>query len=330
MAYLEPDYYEHFACKQGRCRTSCCEGWPITISLKDYYRLLSLDCPSDLRAKLDCALHILDNPTDEEYAQLLPNFFGNCPMHLDDGRCALHAALGEAALPLVCRQYPRSIRRAPVAERCCANSCEAVLDMFLTRAEPIRFTGETANEKSLSVIHALQERRLPLPHRILALSGIEPLGRGLTREELLWGMQVAERLLGIADEHSASVNAYGSLILGRQPQAERAVDRYNEAKAHFVQIVPQWETFFEHMLVNHVFFKGATDPLHGFAALCAIYALLRLLGMSWMSDKSDTDALIDVCAAAFHLFDHTSFGQYAADMLRDLGAENGCGVLLAL
>ena len=157
------------------------------------------------------------------------------------------------------------------------------------------------------------------------------LERGeLTREELLWGMQAAERLLGIADEHSASVNAYGSLILDKLPQAERAVDRYHAAKAHFVQIVPQWEIFFEHMLVNHVFFKGATDPLHGFAALCAIYALLRLLGMSWMSDKSDTDALIDVCAAAFHLFDHTSFGQYAADMLRDLGAENGCGVLLAL
>ena len=176
---------------------------------------------------------------------------------------------------------------------------------------------KTVGRSRSAVANAIRLLRLPDEVQALLIDGSISAGH-------------ARALLGIADEHSASVNAYGSLILGRQPQAERAVDRYNEAKAHFVQIVPQWETFFEHMLVNHVFFKGATDPLHGFTALCAIYALLRLLGMSWMSDKSDTDALIDVCAAAFHLFDHTSFGQYAADMLRDLGAENGCGVLLAL
>ena len=34
--YLVPDYYPYFACKMGKCRAACCEGWPISFTLEDY------------------------------------------------------------------------------------------------------------------------------------------------------------------------------------------------------------------------------------------------------------------------------------------------------
>jgi predicted permease len=40
--HLVPDYYPAFSCKMGACRHACCEGWPISVSMKDYFTLLGL------------------------------------------------------------------------------------------------------------------------------------------------------------------------------------------------------------------------------------------------------------------------------------------------
>ena len=40
---LSPDYYSSFRCKINRCRVACCNGWPVTFSMQDYFRLLSLN-----------------------------------------------------------------------------------------------------------------------------------------------------------------------------------------------------------------------------------------------------------------------------------------------
>ena len=45
--YLIPDYYPEFACKMGACRMACCDGWPVTFSLDDYYRLMGAECSGD-------------------------------------------------------------------------------------------------------------------------------------------------------------------------------------------------------------------------------------------------------------------------------------------
>lgn len=110
--YLMPDYFPDFHCKMGACRSACCEGWPISFSLTDYFRLLSVECSPDLRRKLDCAMHISDHPSPEAYAQISPRYDGQCPMRLDDGRCALHAELGDGVLAAVCRLYPRGCAQA--------------------------------------------------------------------------------------------------------------------------------------------------------------------------------------------------------------------------
>ncbi len=187
--YLVPDYFPAFVCKMGACRRPCCEGWPISVTMKDYFHLLSVDCSPELRRKLDCALHLAPRPTEEAYAQILPRYDGACPLHLPDGRCALHAECGDGVLAAVCRLYPRGVRNGQDRECSCANSCEKVIEMLLHRAEPMSFitiqrdfglpdapprrhffhTAGREQEIRLWLIAQVQKRGMSLPQRMLLL-----------------------------------------------------------------------------------------------------------------------------------------------------------------
>lgn len=187
--FLVPDYFPSFTCKMGACRSACCVGWPISFSLDDYFKLLSLDCSPELRSKLDVALHIAARPTPESYAQISPRYDGQCPMRMEDGRCALHAEMGDGVLAAVCRLYPRGVRKDGVYECSCANSCEAVIELLMEKREPMRFMRmpltidvpqaptrqfhfETAGREEairLWLIGFLQRRERPLAQRLLWL-----------------------------------------------------------------------------------------------------------------------------------------------------------------
>ena len=97
--FLMPDYYPQFACKMGKCRHACCVGWPISISMQNYFRLLGMNCPKHLRKKLDVGMQVYDRPDPARYAYFVPDFQGDCPMRMADGRCSLHAEMGPAVLP---------------------------------------------------------------------------------------------------------------------------------------------------------------------------------------------------------------------------------------
>jgi hypothetical protein len=56
-----------------------------------------------------------------------------------------------------------------------------------------------------------------------------------------------------------------------------------------------------------------------FAALCAVYSLLRFLTVGCMAEKTDEVTLIDICAALFRLVEHTEFDRLASRLLRNLG-----------
>lgn len=195
--YWTPDYYKNFSCKGGACRKSCCEGWPISMSMKEYFRLLGEDCSPELRRKLDAALHLADHPSPERYAQLLPDWRGECPLHRDDGLCSLHAECGENALCEICRLYPRSPRRFTQPECACSNSCEHTVELLFARTSPLAFeqTGlpipvpEAVSGVPEPILHHysalrrlcidfLQDRALPIPERILrigaALKHLQP------------------------------------------------------------------------------------------------------------------------------------------------------------
>lgn len=370
--FLVPDYYEHFSCKMGQCRAACCEGWPISFSLDDYYHLMGTECSAELRRKLDTGLHIKLRPTPEAYAEIAPRYDGSCPMRLEDGRCALHAELGESALSFVCRLYPRGVRMERGCECSCANSCEAVLELLFARDEPIEFvkrqltfdlprrekpaivfeTLGREQEIRLWLIRFMQNQTLPIPLRMMAMGHVlavldeallarderevDRLLRGqrriqplqateLTPGHLEFGLRIAEEMICLLDERSDSIRRYGEDALA---YFNHSFEKYSSARNHFEAVLPKWDIWFEHMLVNHMFFGrfpfqdrpvSLTDE---FIALCAVYSLLRFLGISCMRDQTDASAFVDVAAAVFRLVEHTSFDRYAARMMKELGCDD--------
>lgn len=370
-AYLIPDYYPHFACKMGSCRTACCEGWPITVSMQDYFHLLGVDCSPELRRRLDCSMHLLEHPSQEAYAQINPRYDGNCPMRLEDGRCAIHAELGDSSLSAVCRLYPRGPRAEGDYECSCANSCEAVIELLFSRTAPLTFqtmplefdlpqpTGRTVffetvgreQEIRLHFIRQIQDRSLPMPQRIMKLGlvlksfeealneraaekidlllqetpvEIPELDTEIKQKYLESGLRTAKQMLEILDGRSDSIRAYGEASLTYFGCGKDALDRYFAARNGFEENFPNWQIWFEHMLANHMFFvrfpfQDRPESMYDeFIAICAVYTLLRFLSLGWMADKSDPAALVDVCAAAFRLIDHTDFDRYAAHLLKRL------------
>ena len=369
--YLVPDYYPHFFCKMGACRSACCVGWPISVTMEDYFRLLGVSCSAELRRRLDVAMHLCEHPTREEYAQITPRFDGQCPLRLADGRCAVHTELGEEALSAVCRLYPRGVRTEDGPECSCANSCEAVLELLLQHPEPLAFhlislsiqvpetprrscffeTLGRAQEIRLWLIARVQDRRYPLPRRLLALGEalhamdealsarnsqrVDRLLRGAEalpvppaaqagEGQLRFGLRVAGRMLEMIDRSSRSVRDYGEAALAYFGSDDEAFRRYGVAREHFERLLPQWETWFEHMLVNHMFFiqfpfqDRPVSLREEFLALCAVYALLRFLCLGWTAQHDAVSDAVDVAAAAFRLIDHTEFDRYAVPLLRDV------------
>ena len=381
--YLVPDYYPAFSCKMGACRRPCCEGWPISVTMKDYFKLLSVDCSPELRRKLDCGLHLSLHPTEDAYAQILPRYDGVCPMHMEDGRCALHAECGEEMLAAVCRLYPRGVRNGEHRECSCANSCEAVIELLMNRDEPLTFTTITNDfglpdapprqhyfhtagreqEIRLWLISMLQKREYPLPQRMLLLgqalhamdealaarddAQVDALLSGRiaipapqlpvpSHEKLLTGLATMEKILDALDRSSVSIRQYGEEALAYFHNSEDAYTKYENATAHFVRVIPQWENWFEHLLVNHMFFvqfpfQDRPVPLKDeYLSLVAVYTLLRCLLVGCLAQTDDTVHAVDIAAAAFRLVDHTTFDLYAAPLLRELGCDDWAHIRLLL
>ncbi|MBQ8643014.1 MAG: flagellin lysine-N-methylase [Clostridia bacterium] len=375
-----PDYFPYFACKMGACRTSCCQGWPISITLQNYFDLLGLECSADLRRRLDGGMHMADNPSPDHYAQFSPRYDGDCPLRMEDGRCSLHAEIGEHVLPDICRLYPRGIRLEKGQLECsCAASCEGVLEMFLHRDEPIAFiekelelippvleerqaqfeTMDRDWDIRLYFIRILQDRSMPLSERILRLGRqirkvdaamqtgdadvlntvltdtgdtVQAKPAALDEEHLRSGLWIAEKLTALLDSRHNSIQECGEAALAYFGDDDGAMERYRKARTHLETLFPNWENFFEHMLVNHMFFaqfpfQDRPESLpQEYTALCAVYMLLRFLTIGWMADKSTEEDLIDVCAALFRLIEHTSFDRYAALMLKSVGCASPADV----
>lgn len=372
--FLFPDYYLKFSCKMGDCRSACCVGWPVSISMKNYFDLLGVQCNEDLRRRIDCGVRMTDRPSEEEYARFEPRYDGNCPLRLEDGRCAIHAELGEDILPDVCCLYPRGIRSANGLYECsCSNSCEAVLELLFKQKEPIRFIRQKltirmpplnkrtsffetlgSEEKvRLYLISIIQDRSMSIPQRLTCLGAvldkidiafinkdkamleailseapdtdvIFPKSEEVTSEHLQYGLSTVEKIISILDERSQSIRGCGEAALAYFGEGDIAVKRYRTARSHFERFVPDWEILFENILVNHMFFsqfpfQDRPESMHSeYIALCAIYAIMRFLGLGSLAEGHEEHLLVDGMAATFRLIDHTEFDRLAAHLLQHL------------
>lgn len=136
--FTVPDFYSEFKCKAGDCTKTCCHGWHITVSMKEYYSLLGLTCSEELRRRLDSGVYPLEAPKPERYAEFAKNYFGDCKMHGENGLCMIQCECGEDSLPSVCRYYPRSPRTIYADECSVSASCEAVCELLMRKEEPIK------------------------------------------------------------------------------------------------------------------------------------------------------------------------------------------------
>ncbi|MGI5884196.1 MAG: flagellin lysine-N-methylase [Candidatus Spyradocola sp.] len=293
-AFLVPDIYPSFHCKGGSCRSTCCKGWGISVSMEEYFRLLGMDCPPDIRRRLDCAFYAPKDASPERFRLINPRFDGDCPLRAEDGLCALQLACGEAALPRICRVYPRAFRGEFAYECSCSNSCEAVLEQLFGREAPLTFrsvelTIPDAPPAGKALRHPrgyygairtlcckiLQKRALPLPERIarvgLALRALEPLldaEAGRMGEEIERQALCLDPLPPFVPDAAAGLSAVQALLAAfaensesLSPYQETAQARLSSAE-HFAQArdafaarFPDWEKTFEHMLVHHLFYE---------------------------------------------------------------------------
>jgi len=360
MDFIVPDYYTTFTCKIDHCRSACCDGWPVTFSMADYFKLLSADCSPELKGRLDRSLHLTEYPTEDEYGMILPRYDGRCPIRLPDGRCALQAEAGQDALPAVCRLYPRSVR---TGECCCSNSCEAVIEL-LDRPDSIRFqtirqasvhavpranhfeTDGREMEIRLWLIALMQDRSYPLKVRLARLNAgmrcmdeamsardSDAVGRLLSGEIAIdtpilqvhrnAGLRAVKELLETLDAMSDSIREYGELAL-RHFEAEGALSE-EEIISRLTKASPYWESWFENILVNHMFFSQfpfqdrPVSLVDETVALNAVYALLRFMSIG--AGDGTRERMTDIAAALFRLVDHTAFDQYTVPVLKDIGGK---------
>lgn len=142
---LSPALYSRFRCLADGCRDTCCRGWRITFSKKDYLTLKRTEKSPSLEAIARRAVRRIRGESTEDEALYAEFSMQNrvCPFFNEQGLCALQLECGESVLPYVCRSFPRSSSITP-ADRLAALSpaCEGVLKLLWAAEAGIDFVLE--------------------------------------------------------------------------------------------------------------------------------------------------------------------------------------------
>ena len=204
---LMPAYYKDFHCIMGACQDNCCDdGWKIEFSKKDYLTVKRAAQSEELKTMVKQGMHRLrEREHNGMYAEFQISEMGCCAFHTKEGLCALQQECGEAALPRVCRLFPRRPHYTAAAKEFpLSPACEEVLALLWDLPQGIDFWEEPLEKKdwrtfqpSHSVdarfadirslcIDVLQERSLSLPRRILLLGVLLQRLQGLD-----WGNETS-------------------------------------------------------------------------------------------------------------------------------------------
>ncbi len=191
-------YYDEFRCSGPDCTDSCCKYWRIDISKSEYLDYKKMKCSDALKKAVDGAFKRKKDPTDFVYAEMRLKEDGSCFMLGGDSLCMLQKELGENALSLTCRVFPRlhmKVGKDTVTKSCSATCCR-VTEILMEHPEGLRITEEEYDGKDYYInkdlftlprlapdsketayywivlntqIDILQNRRFTVPERMLIL-----------------------------------------------------------------------------------------------------------------------------------------------------------------
>lgn len=200
-ADLRPTYYDDFHCLAGDCLYTCCRGWRITFDKKDYLSLKHQKCSPNLSSRMEHSLQRIRkrNAIADHYAEIRLSEDNVCPLQREDGLCSLQVENGPQALPFVCQTFPRKeiYNYSSYFERSLSLGCEGVVALLWNLPEGIDFRSDPLPPEFCKIlkprdkghlipyfqdirsifIDYLQDRRFPLPSRILMI--------GLAIQELM-------------------------------------------------------------------------------------------------------------------------------------------------
>ena len=104
---LQPKYVEVFQCDGLKCNAKCCKSnWRIEIDVDTYKKYQRIKNPV-MRKKI---LSSIQPSTSRTGFEIKFNEDGVCPLLCDDNLCYIHRYLGEEALSITGRVYPRMVR----------------------------------------------------------------------------------------------------------------------------------------------------------------------------------------------------------------------------
>ena len=146
MEYYFIDLFSSFSCLAGACPDTCCLGWDILVSGKDYERFLEME-PVWLRENI---LGHIQKKGQEYYFKR--NKDGDCMMLEEDGLCRIQRNTSEEMLCNTCRKYPRIYWKN---EECMyfsmAASCPVVSRLLLNDMPSFYKQAEEGNRTKLSI-----------------------------------------------------------------------------------------------------------------------------------------------------------------------------------
>ena len=338
---LRPAYYDDFHCLAADCRFSCCKNWRIAFDKKDYLSLKRQKGTEDLNNRLEHGLRrIRKGPLAETCYGEFDMSGGDCPLLREDGLCALQIEKDHAALPQVCRVFPRARSYLPeYLERSLSPACEGVLELLWNLPDGVEFRSDPLPKKEQKIltvpegrplvpffqtirewcIDMLQDRRLPLPQRIL-LTGfaLRELAEGemdlaawlararalpeakeipdLPREESALAMFLSSNLHALGPLETASVDytgiqgeilrALGVTIQAGTTRAAIPLAPYRAARQRYEEKFKDREYFMENLMVSLFFqlnlpnLKSGEELWKSYVNFCNLYAFYRFMAVA--------------------------------------------------
>ncbi len=299
--FIVPSYYKDFRCKGKDCRNCCCQGWKITLTQKEYFQLLDVDCSALLKEKILAYVGILPHPNEMEYARINFNYQGECPLRLDNGYCGLQVECGEEKIPSVCRYYPRAPHLYPKKECSISNSCEWVIEFLLEHEmsfeeRELSFTFEEKEEKT-----CLVEQEEKRTEYLSILKKGKPLNECLIdiilslKEDV--SMIKKERHSYFLSELKKTFSHSASLMF----LLENCVDRN-------ISLAIEEEEWIKKILVNHLFYmrfpylRKIENP-----GICLFYVVLFWKWILSCNKKTGTkEEFVDLSATFFRVGEHSN------------------------